>query len=133
MGESIQYILVRKDLDMSHGKMAAQVAHASIGAVAIECQRRLVCKQNLEDFKKDRNSWFENSFAKVVLEVKTKQKMLNIMDRLLEDGIPHSIIRDACRTELKPEENGCTMTCIGIAPMFRERIPKYIRNLQIYI
>jgi len=130
--EAIQYILVRNDLEMSHGKMAAQVSHASVGAVTEDCYPRISLKDNLEQFQAARATWFENSFTKVVLRVKTKQKMLNLIDKLIEEGIPHSVIKDACRTEIAPEEDGTTLTCVGLVPLFRDQVPKFISKLRVY-
>ena len=123
---------MRKDLGLSHGKMAAQVAHASVGASSERCLYRLKERLYLTDYATDINHWFDNAFAKVVLEVKTKAKMLNLIDKLSEECIPHSIIMDACRTELVPEDNGRTLTCVGLVPMFRDRVPKFLRRLQVY-
>lgn len=132
--DTIQYILVRKDLNMTHGKMSAQVAHASVGtACSIYRGAQYLEKFSmLASYTTAINEWFNNSYAKVVLEVKTKQKMLNILEKLHDDNVPHNVIRDSCRTELEPEEDGVTMTCVGLVPMYRSMTPSYIKKLQLF-
>ena len=58
-----QVILVRTDLKMPKGKMAAQVAHASSSALL---------KSHKDDIKK----WQEQGMKKVVLKVKDEKELL---------------------------------------------------------
>lgn len=125
MSRYAQYIVVRKDLVpiMGVGKTAAQVAHASLAAV-LDGQQILdhphVC------------GWLSGPFVKLVVYVKTRQKLLNLMAKLEEDGIRHRPIHDACRTKLDPEEpDGTTLTCVGIIPLVAVDAPKYLRKLQL--
>ena len=123
--ECLQYIIVRKDLVemMGYGKLAAQVAHASLGAV-------LENKQIIEDPAVER--WLSGPFAKVVCYVKTKTKLLNLMKKLEDEDIRVKPIYDACRTVLEPEEeDGTTLTCIGVIPLPRNNIPKCLQVVQL--
>lgn len=121
----VQYIVVRKDLvpAMGVGKTAAQVAHASLAAILD--QGRLLDHPNVR-------GWLAGPFTKVVVYVKSRQKLLNVMLRLEEEEILCRPIHDACRTKLEPENaDGTTLTCIGVMPLHSREIPKCLQKLQL--
>lgn len=154
--ECVQYIVVRKDLNIPPGKLAAQVSHASLGSV-LERKHTLILNQEiykqddgrqtyslsgLDLFLIQRNvslldtrearSWFEGRFTKLVVYVKSKQKMLNLSEKLIDLKIINKLIYDACNTVLEPEEdNGTTLTCMGIEPIEREKVPKCLKTLRL--
>lgn len=135
MSEAVQYLIARSDLDMSPGKLAAQCAHASTACVLAHAgSRRNI--SNMEVLKQHQGAfrvWVESSFAKVVLKVKNKNQMQNLLQQLDEQEILYATIYDACRTELEPEEaDGSTLTCIGVTPLLRSEVPDFIRKLQVY-
>jgi peptidyl-tRNA hydrolase len=133
MSGSVQYIIVRKDLieQMGVGKTSAQVAHASLGVVLEKV------KGNLREFTRIVNNpgvtnWLNGRFTKLVVYVKTKQKLLNLAEKLDNLGIRTKLIYDACFTVLEPEEpDGTTLTCIGVIPMFRDDVPKCLQKLRL--
>lgn len=130
VNECVQYIVVRKDLvpQMGVGKTAAQAAHASLAALLVHLPDGGV------ELSKDPAvlEWFAGRFTKLVVYVKTKQKLLNLAERLDSAGIGHKLIYDRCLTKLEPEEeNGTTLTCMGIIPLRRDEIPKYLKKLQL--
>jgi len=125
MSKCIQYIIIRKDLVpiMGIGKCAAQVAHASLGAV--------LDKGVLLDTPEIKG-WLAGPFTKVVVYVKTKQKLLNLAAKLDDLGIRNKPIYDACHTKLEPEEpNGSTLTCVGVVPILTESVPKCLKTLRL--
>jgi len=127
MAKYIQYIIVRKDLVpvMGIGKTAAQVAHASLGAVLEGRTGRLIDDPAV-------NGWLAGLFTKLVVYVKTKQKLLNLMKKLDEADIRYCPINDACSTKLKPEEaDGTTLTCVGLMPILSSETPKFLSKLQL--
>ena len=134
-GDTVQYLVVRQDLDMSPGKMGAQCAHAS-SAMALAQHgvlRHIRGAEFLGLHENAHRQWMETSFAKVVLRAKRRQDLLKVCDQLDEAHVPYAPIFDACRTELIPEEpNGSTLTCIGIAPLFKDEIPPFLRKLQVF-
>ena len=107
-----QVIVVRKDLDMSPGKTAAQVAHASLSA----------CK-NAD--KKVREAWEKEGAKKVVLQVKGERELLELKEKTKK--LPTALIKDAGMTELAPG----TLTCIGIGPAKEEEIDKITGSLKL--
>jgi len=130
MVECVQYIVVRKDLvpQMGVGKTAAQVAHASLATLLVHLsdgstelsKAPAVCE------------WLAGRFTKLVVYVKTKQKMLNLAEKLDSLEIGHKLIYDKCLTRLEPEESdGTTLTCMGIAPLRRDEVPKCLKGLQL--
>ena len=138
---SVQYIVVRKDLveQMGVGKTAAQVAHASLGAiierVIVEDIHEMIDKEITQIIDNENiQNWFNGPFTKLVVYVKTKQKLLNLAEKLDSEipGIKLSYIYDKCLTKLEPEEeNGTTLTCMGVIPMDRNNIPKCLKKLQL--
>jgi len=110
-----QVIVVRKDLKMGCGKIAGQVAHASVTAYK---------KQNW--FK--RRQWFKNdNQVKVVLKVKSEQELIDIMYECMLAGIKYSEIHDAGRTQIEPN----TLTAVGIGPDSDEKINKIVKDLKL--
>jgi peptidyl-tRNA hydrolase, PTH2 family len=133
--DTVQYLVVRQDLDMSPGKMAAQAAHAS-SKIVLSHFGRLNGVRGAKELQLHQSAfqqWQDRSFAKVVLRVKSRDQLLQLCDQLESLNIPFAPIFDACRTELTPEEpNGSVFTCIGITPLFRDEVPKCLQKLQVY-
>ena len=109
-----QVILVRKDLKMDKGKIAAQVAHASLGAYK---------KADVKDVIE----WEAEGMKKVVVGAKNIKEFMIIKEKVKRANIPYSIIRDAGRTQTKPG----TVTTMGIGPVKEEIIDKITKNLKL--
>lgn len=107
MDEYKQVILVRADLKMSKGKMAAQVSHASVDAL-------------LKSHKDDIAEWRAEGMKKVVLKVKDEKELLYYKKKADDSGLVCALIVDAGRTELEPG----TTTCLGIGPDKTEKIDR---------
>jgi len=112
-----QVIVVRKDLNLSPGKMAAQVAHAAISA--------------LDDISLSvRDRWYADGKhqKKVVLEVADEDGLIEVMELCEVMGIPYAMIMDAGRTEIKSG----TLTCVGIGPHNNELMDQITGHLKTY-
>ncbi len=109
-----QVIVVRKDLKMDKGKIAAQVAHASLEAYK---------KANVKDVVE----WEAEGMKKVVVGVKDIKEFMNVKEEVKEAKIPYSIIRDSGRTQITPG----TVTVMGIGPVKEEIIDKITKKLKL--
>ena len=114
MSEYKQVILVRTDLKMSKGKLAAQVAHASVEAVLNSSRLKV-------------NTWKNIGMKKVILKVEDHKELIKYQRLAKNEKLVASIIKDAGRTELKPG----TITCLGIGPDKEEKIDKITNKLKI--
>lgn len=94
-----QVIIVRQDLQLPKGKVAAQVAHASV-----------TCYSKAGFLK--RNKWMKTGMKKIVLKVKTVDELQDIKKRAKKKGLTTALIADAGHTVV---EAG-TITCLGIGP-----------------
>lgn len=103
-----QAIVVREDLDMSPGKLAAQVAHGAVSAA--EKTRR----ENPEWFK----GWLKEGQKKVVLAAGDERELRELWEEATKSGLPCELIEDAGLTELPPG----TVTVLGIGPAPSEKI-----------
>ena len=144
---------------MSPGKLAAQVAHASIAWLTAELRTRYAAGDyevrfdDLNDLDTayyhtsvniDKNifdDWINGAFTKTVCEAKNLNginKAKRIADDMgLVEGIDYFIIKDNCLTELTPEEVdsdgiGRTVTCIGFKPLTDEEAHKISKKFQLY-
>ncbi len=111
-----QVIVVREDLNMSPGKLAAQVAHAAVSAF-LEAQKKA------PDWAK---SWLLEGQKKVVLKIKDKEALLALYESIKSD-FPSALVVDAGRTELEPG----TITCLGIGPAPELELDRYTGKLPL--
>ncbi len=110
-----QAIVARTDLGMSRGKLAAQVAHASLSAY--------------EDAdRKTRTAWKGNGQKKVVLKADSKRTLFELADVARQHGITHAIVRDAGHTQLEPN----TVTTLAVGPGRDEQVDRVTGGLSLY-
>lgn len=146
-----QLIIARKDLNMSPGKLAAQVAHASWAFLSNgirNCTKDSTFdpreQKYLYQLKLDKDiaeKWFCGIFTKTICEAKNKNQLLKAKEIAEELGMVEGkdffLIKDACNTELTPEEideNGVgrTLTCIGFKPLDDETAWTISKKFQLY-
>ena len=109
-----QVILVRMDLKLDKGKMAAQVSHASVDALL----------KSHPDIVED---WRNQGMKKVVLKVKDKDELLEYKKKAEDNKLVAALITDAGKTALQPG----TITCLGIGPDKEEKIDKVSGKLKM--
>ena len=114
MAELKQIILVRQDLKLPKGKLAAQAAHASVEAVL---------KSDPEMVK----AWRSKGMAKIVLKVKDEKELVKYFQQAKDAGFTVSLITDAGRTTIAPG----TKTCVGIGPAEEEVLDQVSGDLSL--
>ena len=109
-----QVIVVRKDLEMGKGKIAAHVAHASLGSAETVDEKIL-------------DKWKKEGAKKVVLKVSGLKELEKMYKKIKAAKIPCCLIRDAGLTQLKTG----TITCLGIGPAEEKIIDKITGKLKL--
>jgi len=109
-----QAIVVRKDVRMGKGKLAAQVAHASVGAV-LSAPESVV------------QPWSSEGAMKVVLKVAGEKEIRTIAKAAKAEGLPCFLVKDAGRTQLKSG----TVTALGIGPAKDSEVNKVTGKLKL--
>lgn len=148
-----QLIIARKDLNMSAGKLAAQVSHASMAFLTAPLRDTKDDKNKIKriengeygfEIKIDAETyddWICGIFTKTICEARNKNQLLkakNIAEELgMEEGKDFFLIKDNCLTELEPEEMdengvGRTLTCIGFRPPPDDVAHEISRKFQLY-
>lgn len=196
-----QIIVVNKELNMSKGKMAAQVSHASMAFLTrmIQANTRKIAdgrryawqidekgrktpqmykRGDLDTWAREARirgedyfyvrpvdpndpygelelcepryhyetnmvvdndiyeQWMGGVFTKVILSAKNENEMNKVVQKAIDAGMVEGVdffcIRDACLTELTPDETGTRWTCIGFAPMDAEKIDAVTKKLQLF-
>tara|TARA_Y100000310_G_C20239045_1_gene603745 strand:+ start:195 stop:542 length:348 start_codon:yes stop_codon:yes gene_type:complete len=114
MATNKQVILVRQDLKLPKGKLAAQSAHASVEAVL---------KSNESIIKK----WRTEGMAKIVLKVKDEKELIKYFQQAKDEGLVCSLITDAGKTVIAPG----TKTCVGIGPDKEDKLDEITGELSL--
>jgi PTH2 family peptidyl-tRNA hydrolase len=109
-----QVILVRDDLKMPKGKMAAQVSHASVEA-CFKTDKRLL------------SEWQGNGAKKVILKVENDKELIKYRRHASDAGLVTALIKDAGRTVLEPG----TITCLAIGPDEESKIDEITGHLKL--
>jgi PTH2 family peptidyl-tRNA hydrolase len=111
-------VAVRQDLDMSKGKMAVQVAHASV-ITALKCK-----SSNAKWFR----NWYNEGQKKVVVKADDVEKLLDLQRDAEKLNVSTALIDDAGLTELPPG----TTTCVGMGPAPNSVIDQVTGNLKLW-
>jgi PTH2 family peptidyl-tRNA hydrolase len=114
MAEYKQVILVRQDLKLTKGKMAAQASHASVEAL-------------LKSHKDDVTAWRAQGMKKTVLKVADEKELLEFKRKAEDAWLVTALITDAGHTHLAPG----TTTCLGIGPDKADKIDKVTGHLKL--
>ena len=99
-------LVVRTDLGMGRGKIAAQAAHAAVAAA--------LASQGTPAFA----AWLRDGQVKLVLRAGSADQLDDIARRARAAGLPAEVIHDAGRTQLEPG----TPTCCSVGPAEASRI-----------
>ena len=110
-----QAIVARADLGMGEGKLAAQVAHASLQAY-----------EEAGDAAK--REWKGGGQKKIVLQVNGESALFEINEKARVEGLPHAIVRDAGHTQLDPG----TATTVAVGPASERAVDVVTGDLSLY-
>lgn len=110
-------IVVRGDLKMSKGKVAAQASHAAVNCAFASK------KKDSKNFDK----WFNEGQKKVVLRVDSLEDLYELKATADVQGLINTIIVDQGRTEIPSG----SVTCIGIGPCSNAIVDKITGDLSM--
>lgn len=97
-----QVIILRTDLGISRGKIAAQAGHAAVSAAE-------KARKKHEDWWR---AWIAEGQCKVALKVNSEQELVALEKEAKTAKLPCALISDRGLTEIPPG----TVTCLGIGP-----------------
>ncbi len=109
-----QVIVIRQDLKLPKGKMAAQAAHASVEA-ALRSDKDLVKR------------WRSTGSAKIILKVPDKASLFKYNQLAKDSGLTTALITDAGKTVIAPG----TETCFAIGPDEEDKIDEVTGELKL--
>jgi PTH2 family peptidyl-tRNA hydrolase len=110
-----QAIVARSDLGMSPGKLAAQVAHASLAAVE-------------QTDEQARREWKQGDQKKVVLKGPDERTLFERKEEAEAATLPTAVINDAGRTQLEPE----TVTALAVGPAGDDAVDAVTGDLSLF-
>jgi len=110
-------LLVRNDLNMGKGKIAAQCSHATLGAF----------KKAQKKDKRALDGWEEGGQAKVVLRAQNEQEMLDLEEEARKEKLITYLVVDAGKTQVASGTN----TVLAIGPGEVSEIDKVTGKLKL--
>ena len=110
-------IVVRDDLKLSSGKLAVQVAHASVNCAL----------SSKKDKPKWYSAWYKEGQKKVVVRGFDLQHLYELKEQARMLNLETSLISDAGLTEVPPG----TVTCLGIGPGPNDIVDKVTGDLKL--
>ncbi|MBN1923255.1 MAG: peptidyl-tRNA hydrolase [Nanoarchaeota archaeon] len=112
-----QAIIVRTDLKMDKGKIAAQASHASVAAY----------HKSLQKNKDKADEWFDSGMQKIVLKASSKEELMKLKEKAARASLVAEVIKDAGRTQIPAG----SITALGIGPEIEDKIDAVIKDLKL--
>ena len=140
MYKSKMMIVMRRDLKMRKGKIAAQAGHACVEAIlmALSKEGRTSDLERTSDGVYLRNTdkqstplydWFINGCAKVCVYADSEEELLDIAQKAKERKIIAAVITDAGMTEFHGIP---TKTCLALEPLPADIADELTGTLPLY-
>ena len=106
-------VLIRTDLKMDKGKIAAQCGHAFVYAYRFS--------------ENTRDEWYKTGMTKIVLKVSSEEELLRYRAILTLNNISTWIVVDQGRTQIAPN----TITCLGIEICDKSKLDTLLKDLKL--
>ena len=129
-----QMLIVRHDLGMRRGKMAAQVAHASL-AVLTQGPGAAIRESTAEGpalvvpLDEDLHAWLTGRFKKICVYVKSEAELLALHQLARDAGMRCALIQDSGLTEFAGVP---TYTVLAIGPHPKVKLDPITADLPLY-
>ncbi|KAH8706381.1 peptidyl-tRNA hydrolase PTH2-domain-containing protein [Ilyonectria robusta] len=122
-GEECKLVLVvRTDLGMTKGKIAAQCSHATLA-----CYKKLMRAPEGSAERKLLARWEKYGQAKIAVQIKSQEELLELSRKARGMGLTAEVIQDAGRTQI---EAG-SMTVLGVGPAPRSVVDQVTGGLKL--
>ncbi|KAK2587245.1 hypothetical protein KPH14_002982 [Odynerus spinipes] len=116
-GECKLVLVIRNDLKMGKGKVAAQCAHAAVSAYKSALKHPSILK-----------AWENSGQMKITVKVDNEDELLAIAKQAKAVGLLSNVVQDAGRTQIAP---GSRTVC-GVGPGPAELINEVTGHLKLY-
>ena len=110
-----QAIVARTDIGMGTGKLAAQVAHASLSAY-----------EKADD--STRRQWKAGGQKKIVLKGSGERELHELSAIADHEGLPNAVVSDAGHTQLEPG----TVTTLAVGPGDEKLVDRVTGELSLF-
>ncbi|SMN20616.1 similar to Saccharomyces cerevisiae YBL057C PTH2 One of two (see also PTH1) mitochondrially-localized peptidyl-tRNA hydrolases [Maudiozyma saulgeensis] len=123
-GEVRMALVIRTDLKMEKGKVAAQCAHAALG-----CFRLIATDPSKKSYNPVlTNRWLHGGQAKITLKCQNKEMMDELYAKALSLDVNAVVIHDAGRTQIAAG----SATVLGIGPAPKSVLDQITGDLKLY-
>lgn len=112
-----QIIIIRTDIKMSKGKIAAQAGHAAVSSAEY-------ARKNRPEWW---SPWINEGQCKIAVKVGSEEEILELERKARSANLPIALIVDRGLTELPPS----TITCLGIGPAPSNKVDSITGNLHL--
>ncbi|KAI8237033.1 Peptidyl-tRNA hydrolase 2 [Colletotrichum sp. SAR 10_86] len=118
-------LVVRTDLGMTKGKMAAQASHATLACY--KSLSKAATRDPSSAAAKILSRWERLGQAKIAVQIKDQNEMLELMGKARSLGLTAEVIADAGRTQI---EAG-SLTVLGVGPAPKSLVDQITSHLKL--
>ncbi|KAK5779453.1 hypothetical protein RI543_003344 [Arxiozyma heterogenica] len=123
-GEVRMALVIRQDLGMQKGKIAAQCCHAALG-----CYRMIATDPSRSSYNPAMvNRWLRGGQAKITLKCPNKDVMDELYAKAISLGVNAIVIHDAGRTQIAAG----SATVLGLGPAPKDILDQITGELKLY-
>lgn len=116
-------LVVRNDLNMRKGKMAAQAAHAAQEAILDRSGPSPILRNDALVLE-----WLASDFRKVTVRVDSEEELRSIYEQAIALGINAALIEDLGHTEFHGVK---TLTALALGPDSAQKIDPLTADLKL--
>ncbi|KAI1210590.1 PTH2-domain-containing protein [Annulohypoxylon truncatum] len=118
-------LVVRTDLGMTKGKIAAQCSHATLACY--KTLTKAASRNPSSPEAKLLQRWERRGQAKIAVQLKSEDELLELMGKARSLGITAEVIQDAGRTQIDPG----SLTVLGVGPAPKSLVDRVTGGLKL--